>query len=65
MQDKRVTAEQILAGIGTDVELMAQKNGRLEFYRSIFWNEQHGSVIPMDALLGMASSNHSLGVRRN
>ncbi len=25
MEDKRVTAEQILAGIGTDVELMAQK----------------------------------------
>ena len=38
-------------------------NGRLEFHRSVFWNEQHGSVVPMDALLGMESSNHSLGVR--
>ena len=37
-------------------------NGRLEFHRAVFWNKQHGTVIPMDALLGMESSNHSLGV---
>jgi hypothetical protein len=38
-------------------------NGRLEFSRTVFWNEQHGTVIPIDILLGVESSNHSLGVR--
>ncbi len=38
-------------------------NGRLEFNRTVFWNEDHGAVIPMDILLGIESSNHSLGVR--
>lgn len=38
-------------------------NGRLEFHRSVFWNEDHGTVVPMDILLGIESSNHSLGVR--
>ncbi len=38
-------------------------NGRLEFARTVFWNEDHGTVVPMDILLGIESSNHSLGVR--
>ena len=38
-------------------------NGRLELNRTVFWNENHGTVAPMDILLGMESSNHSLGVR--
>jgi len=38
-------------------------NGRLEFNRTVFWNENHGTVVPMDILLGIESSNHSLGVR--
>jgi hypothetical protein len=38
-------------------------NGRLEFSRAVFWNENHGTVVPMDILLGIESSNHSLGVR--
>ena len=38
-------------------------NGRLEFSRTVFWNKNHGTVVPMDILLGIESSNHSLGVR--
>jgi len=38
-------------------------NGRLEFRRTVFWNEQHGAVVPMDILLGIEASNYSLGVR--
>jgi hypothetical protein len=38
-------------------------NGRLEFCRNVFWNEDHGTVVPLDILLGIESSNHSLGVR--
>ena len=38
-------------------------NGRLEFGRTVFWSAQHGTVVPMDILLGIESSNHSLGVR--
>ena len=38
-------------------------NGRLEFRRTVFWNESHGTVVPMDILLGIESSHHSLGVR--
>jgi hypothetical protein len=38
-------------------------NGRLELNRTVFWNENHGTVAPMDILLGMETSNHSLGVR--
>lgn len=37
-------------------------NGRLEFCRSVFWNEDHDTVVPLDILLGIESSNHSLGV---
>jgi len=38
-------------------------NGRLEFVRTVFWNEDHGTVVPMDILLGVESINYSLGVR--
>ncbi len=34
----------------------------MEFVRTIFWNKDHGAVIPMDRLLGIESSNHSHGV---
>lgn len=38
-------------------------NGRLEFNRIVYWNDESGTVAPMDILLGIQSSNHSLGVR--
>lgn len=38
-------------------------NGRLEFARTVFWNEDCGTVVPMDILLGIKSNNHSLGTR--
>ena len=38
-------------------------NGRLEVSRTIFWNKDIGAVVPMDILLGIGSSSHSLGVR--
>ena len=38
-------------------------NGRLEFVRTVFWNEDRGTVVPMDILLGVESINYSLGVR--
>jgi hypothetical protein len=34
----------------------------MEFTRTVFWNKGHGTVIPMDALLGTESSNYSHGV---
>ncbi len=34
----------------------------MEFVRTIFWNKDHGAVVPMDRLLGIDSSNHSHGV---
>jgi hypothetical protein len=37
-------------------------NGRMEFTRTVFWNKGHGTVIPMDGLLGIESSNYSHGV---
>ena len=37
-------------------------NGRMEFTRTVFWNEGQGTVIPMDVLLGIESSNTSRGV---
>jgi len=30
-------------------------NGRLEFSRTVFWNENHGTVVPVDILLGIGS----------
>ena len=38
-------------------------NGRLELTRTVYWNQDHGTVVPMDILLGIESGNHSLGVR--
>jgi hypothetical protein len=34
----------------------------MEFTRTVFWNKDHGTVVPMDRLLGMESSHHSHGV---
>ena len=34
----------------------------MEFARTVFWNKVHGTVIPMDLLLGIASSGFSHGV---
>ena len=34
----------------------------MEFVRTIYWNKDHGAIIPMDRLLGIESSNHSHGV---
>ena len=38
-------------------------NGRMAFMRTVFWNKDHGTVIPMDGLLGIESSSFSHGVR--
>lgn len=35
----------------------------MEFNRTVYWNDDRGTVAPMDILLGIQSSNHSLGVR--
>lgn len=37
-------------------------NGRMAFARTVFWNKDHGTVIPMDLLLGIESSGFSHGV---
>jgi hypothetical protein len=37
-------------------------NGRVEFWRTVFWNQQVGSVAPLDQLLGMREK-YSPGVR--
>jgi len=34
----------------------------MEFWRPVFWNKNRGTVIPMDGLLGIDSSNYSHGV---
>jgi hypothetical protein len=38
-------------------------NGRLELNRTVFWNTDIGTVVPLDILLGIESSGYSLGVR--
>ena len=38
-------------------------NGLLEFQRTIYWNEQRGSVAPLDLLLGILAERYSAGVR--
>ena len=38
-------------------------NGRLEFVRTVFWNDDYGTVVPMDFLFGIESANYSFGVR--
>jgi len=37
-------------------------NGHMEFMRTVFWNKDHGTLIPMDGLLGIESSSFSHGV---
>ena len=38
-------------------------NGLLEFQRTIYWNQQQGSVAPLDVLLGILDERYSTGVR--
>ena len=38
-------------------------NGRVEFYRTVYWHADGGSVAPLDELLGMARESYSPGVR--
>ena len=38
-------------------------NGLLEFQRTIYWNQQQGSIAPMDLLLGILAERYSAGVR--
>ena len=38
-------------------------NGLLEFERTIYWNQQRGSVAPVDVLLGIQQERYSVGVR--
>ena len=38
-------------------------NGLLEFRRTIYWNNQRGSVAPLDLLLGIMDERYSTGVR--
>jgi hypothetical protein len=38
-------------------------NGRMEFFRTVYWNEQIGTVAPLDDLLGIAADRYSAGVR--
>ena len=37
-------------------------NGRLDFSRTVYWHEQAGSVVPLDAFLGIDTRKASLGV---
>jgi hypothetical protein len=37
-------------------------NGRIEFRRSVYWNQQAGTLVPLDRFLGIAGG-HSVGVR--
>ncbi len=38
-------------------------NGRLDIVRTVYWNPQRGSVMPMDVLLGITQDNYSVGIR--
>lgn len=38
-------------------------NGRMEFSRTVYWNEQAGTVAPLDVLLGIVADRYSAGVR--
>src|SRR3990172_8996782 len=31
-------------------------NGRMEFSRTVYWNEQAGTVVPLDELLGITAN---------
>ena len=35
----------------------------MEFYRTVYWHAEGGSVAPLDELLGMATESYSPGVR--
>ena len=35
----------------------------MEFVRTVYWNEQVGTVAPLDDLLGIAAGRYSAGVR--
>ena len=35
----------------------------MEFYRTVYWNAESGSAVPLDELLGMATESYSPGVR--
>jgi hypothetical protein len=35
----------------------------MEFFRTVYWNEQAGTVAPLDELLGIAADRYSAGVR--
>jgi len=38
-------------------------NGRMEFRRTVYWNPQVGTVVPLDELLGITADAYSAGVR--
>ena len=38
-------------------------NGRLRFTRTVYWNEQFGTSIPLDVVFGITASRYSPGVR--
>lgn len=38
-------------------------NGRLEFRRKVYWNATHGTIAPLDSLLGIEQERYSTGVR--
>jgi hypothetical protein len=38
-------------------------NGRLEFCRTVYWNCDFGTAVPLDILLGISNSKYSPGVR--
>ena len=38
-------------------------NGPLRFQRTVYWNPQHGSVAPLDVLMGTTQQRYSAGVR--
>lgn len=38
-------------------------NGHVEFRRTVFWNQQRGSIAPLDILMGITQQHYSTGVR--
>jgi len=38
-------------------------NGRLKFYRTIYWTKQFGTTVPLDIMLGITTGKFSPGVR--
>jgi hypothetical protein len=35
----------------------------MKFFRTVYWNQQAGTVAPLDELLGIATESHSIGFR--